>query len=416
MEAKCVLKGAVVASLFFAAATARADAMFNVSLDTSSVAAMTEQVVFELIDGDGIIDNSVLLSNFGLGGGTVAGIPDYLGTTGVTGDLSSSIAMNDSGGMALFTQLLTFGSSLSFLFTTSNSFSGNGAPDAFSMALYAPDFRACWSNDQTSCVLLQLNLTGATLNPTLFTLNGASNQGLPAPVVTLAGTVPEPATLPLLAIAGLVAFLRSRVTMRRRSTCLVHEVEPKRSKFVDFQMPIAIRFQPRNALSILTLALMATVFATRHAEADSPKPKETPTEVIVINFGKLETTYKVDGSKGPDIAVQGTLHIASQALLAGDGTPIGFTLHTNLSDAFAANVDGAASYVAVTASDGIPAECRSSTCAPPFWTLTFRLMPNGAVLQPSLLFDVILVTDYAAGGTLLNACVAGEEGCGAGIP
>ena len=97
-------------------------------------------------------------------------------------------------------------------------------------------------------------------------------------------------------------------------------------------------FQPRNALSILTLALMAMVFATRHADADSPKPKETPTEVIVINFGKLETTYKVDGSKGPDITVQGTLHIASKALLSGDGTPIGFTLHTNLSDAFAANV------------------------------------------------------------------------------
>jgi len=264
-------------------------------------------------------------------------------------------------------------------------------------------------------VLLQLNLTGATLNPTLFTLNGASNQGLPPPVVTLAGTVPEPATLPLLAIAGLVAFLRSRVTMRRRSACLVHDVEPKRSKIADFQIPIATRFQPRNALSILTLALMATVFATRHADADSPKPKETPTEVIVINFGKLETTYKVDGSKGPDITVQGTLHIASQALLSGYGIPIGFTLRTNLSDAFATNVDGTAWYVAVAASDGIPAECQPTACAPPFWALTFRLVSQDAVPKPSLLFNVMLKTQYAADGTLLNACVAGQQDCDIGV-
>jgi hypothetical protein len=161
---------------------------------------------------------------------------------------------------------------------------------------------------------------------------------------------------------------------------------------------------------------MAIVFVAGSARADNAKPKETPTEVVVLTFGKLETTYTVDGSTGPDIAVQGTLHIASQVLLSSDGTPVGFTLHTNLSDAFAANVDGAASYVAVTTSDGVPAECRASACAPPFWTLTFRLMPNGRTLQPSLLFDMVLITRYAPDGTLLTVCVAGAEGCGAGIP
>jgi len=172
----------------------------------------------------------------------------------------------------------------------------------------------------------------------------------------------------------------------------------------------------RNALLAIMSVLTATVLATRGAEADDKKPKETPTEVIVIDFKQIEFSYGVDGSRGPDVAVGGMLHIASQALLSGDGTPVGYTLHTNLSDAFAASVDGAQSYVAVGASDGIPAECRPMSCAPPFWKLTFRLMPEGAELQPSLLFDVILNTQYAVDGTLLKACVVGQEECGAGIP
>lgn len=162
----------------------------------------------------------------------------------------------------------------------------------------------------------------------------------------------------------------------------------------------------------------AAVFAIAPARADSPKPKETPTEVIVINFGKVETTYRIDGSSGPDVAVEGTLHVASRALLAGDGTPVGYELHTNLSDASAASVGGAESYLAVGASDGFPAECQPSSCAPPFWVLTFRLMPDSASQRPNLLFDVMLKTQYGADGALVNACVVGEESCdvGAGVP
>jgi len=169
----------------------------------------------------------------------------------------------------------------------------------------------------------------------------------------------------------------------------------------------------RTALLGLT-ALMAFALAIRVAHADEQKPKQTPTEVVVLTFGKLETSYRVDGSKGPDVAVEGSLHVMSQALLAADGTPIGFTLHTNLSDAFGVSVDGAQSYAAVGASDGVPVECHPAACPPPAWTLTFRLVPEGLALRSSLLFDLTLVTQYASDGKLLKACLAGQDGCDTG--
>jgi hypothetical protein len=210
MQMKPCIKAAFLMSLLLATASAGAYQTFSVSLDTSSISSTTEEVVFELVDGDGVVDNSLLLSKFTFGGGMVAGAADYLGTTGVTGDLSSSISMDDSGALALFAQPLIFGSSLTFMVTASNTFSGSGAPDALSMALYTPDLSACLSDDQTSCVLLQLDLTGGTLRPASFILNAASAQQLPAPVVTV-GTVPEPASIVLLATA-----IMSVVTLRGR--------------------------------------------------------------------------------------------------------------------------------------------------------------------------------------------------------
>ena len=206
MGTKHVAKLAALTSLLLASVTAWADPIFDVSLDTSSISGTVGQVVFELVDGDGVVDNSVALSGFSFGGGAIAGAADYLGTSGVTGDLSGSIAMDDSGGLAVFTQPLTFGSSLMFAMTATNNFLSLGSPDAFSMALLTSDFSACYSDDQNSCALLQLDLTGEPLTVASFTLNGAMAQSLPAPVVT----VPEPASLLLLAsgIAILLPFGR----------------------------------------------------------------------------------------------------------------------------------------------------------------------------------------------------------------
>src|SRR5215467_6278100 len=114
------LAAIVFSGAILAASGAHGNATFAVSLDTSTITGTDGQIVFELIDGDGVADNSVSLSGFDLGGGSIGAPADYLGSSGVSGDLSNAIAMNDSGGVALFTQLVTLGSSLAFELNTTN--------------------------------------------------------------------------------------------------------------------------------------------------------------------------------------------------------------------------------------------------------------------------------------------------------
>ena len=191
------------------AATARADS-FNVSLDTSALSG-TQVLAFGFTDGDGVVNNSAAMSAFNFGGGSAVGLPEYLGT-GVSGDLTSGIAMDDSGFSALFAQQFNVGSALSFSLNISNIF-GGGTPDALAMYLCDVGLSSCYSNDSSSGAMLVLNLTGGTLSPSSFILNGADDQGLPAPVVTISETsVPEPSSSLLLAmgLAGSLVAIKLR--------------------------------------------------------------------------------------------------------------------------------------------------------------------------------------------------------------
>jgi len=160
---------------------------------------------------------------------------------------------------------------------------------------------------------------------------------------------------------------------------------------------------------LVAVVLTAAMLGAAAAEADNTKPEPT-TESVTISFEKLKIEYK-DQTSGPSIVLQGVLHLVSKALLSQAGTPVGFTLHGNLADASAVSDDGSQSYVAVGA-DGMPAECDpSAPCAPPFWTLTFRLVPVGSGQGSSLYFDLTVIPQYDADGTLLSACLVGQDGC-----
>jgi hypothetical protein len=194
---KIIVKGTICFALFvlFAATQIRADD-FDVTLNTSSLSG-TQILAFGFVDGDASVNNSVTLSGFTFGGGSAVGPADYLGTTGVSGDLAGSVRLDDSSFTALFSETFNPGTSLSFLLDTTNSFAGT-APDALAMYVCDLSFN-CYSDDPTTALLV-LSLTGSPLSPSSFSLSGASAQGLPAPVVVIPGntTTPEPATLFLL--------------------------------------------------------------------------------------------------------------------------------------------------------------------------------------------------------------------------
>ncbi|HEY2862527.1 MAG TPA: hypothetical protein VGK37_02750 [Casimicrobiaceae bacterium] len=165
----------------------------------------------------------------------------------------------------------------------------------------------------------------------------------------------------------------------------------------------------RKAL-LAAVVLTAAMLGAGIAEADNTKPEPKPAESVTLNFGKLTIEYE-NQTSGPSIVLQGVLHLVSKALLSQAGAPVGFTLHGNLADASAASADGSQSYVAIGA-DGMPAECDpSAPCAPPFWTLTFRLVPVGSGHGSSLYFDLTVIPQYDANGTLLSACLVGQDGC-----
>ncbi|MGA2811329.1 MAG: hypothetical protein ABSG16_08025 [Candidatus Acidiferrum sp.] len=197
----------------------RADS-FDVSLNTSSFSGSTQILAFGLNDSDGS-SNTISLTGFNFGGGSaLSGSQDCtlggaLSGAGCSGNLTGGVTLSDATtSEVFFDEEFNVGSALSFAMTTTNNFAG-GIPDGFAMYLCNTTFTDCYSDDLSTTALLVLGLGGTALTPASFTLNGASAQDLPAPVVTVpSGTgttpIPEPGTFVTLSLACLAMALCSR--------------------------------------------------------------------------------------------------------------------------------------------------------------------------------------------------------------
>lgn len=118
---------------------AQARFSYHVQVDTSSLGSNPDapfSLDFQLIDGGGLVGNTVLLGNFTFGGGSATGSPSATG--GATGDLNVGVQLSDSLFFNELFQSFMPGSTLGFdVSMTENP--EPGTPDAFSFAILDKD-------------------------------------------------------------------------------------------------------------------------------------------------------------------------------------------------------------------------------------------------------------------------------------
>ncbi|MES1254648.1 MAG: NF038129 family PEP-CTERM protein [Acidobacteriota bacterium] len=174
---------------------------FHVAVNTAPLVGNASgpfAIDFQLNDGGGGVSNTATLFNFGFGGGAPLGPANLTG--GASGNLSSVVALNDSGFLNEFYQTFTAGSSFSFDVILSRNVD-TPQPDAFSFAILDKNlFNIATTGLGDSLVFVNID------SPTLGVPNvqTASAQAPFANVAAVASPIPEPGSLVLLAV-GLVA-------------------------------------------------------------------------------------------------------------------------------------------------------------------------------------------------------------------
>lgn len=196
-----------------ALAPAHADRDYHVTLISSALnghPAGPFSLDFQFIDGDGLVDNAITLTNFDFGGGSASGLPTLTGSA--AGDLSAGVSLNDSAFFNEFTQSFIPGNFLAFDLHLSENFAG-GIPDSLSFAVLDSTLVEIPTQSAFN-VFFQVDLDGAPPTISTFASNtltspaaGGPALDIPAPTfVELSGSsAPEPSSVVLVAFIGLQA-------------------------------------------------------------------------------------------------------------------------------------------------------------------------------------------------------------------
>lgn len=193
-----VIQWAISFALILSFSGSVSAAVFDIVIDTTPLVGQAAALAFDLIDGDGVANNTVTIQNFTLTDGTLGSATP---TGGAGGGLPGNASLTDSSAFSEWLQELTLGTSLAFSLEVTTAFAG-GFPDQF--AFYLLD------NDPLSAGyllplfattdpfgfdrLLSVDLTDGPLPGTLQTYAAVSSE--PEATWTASRTsVPTPSTL-----------------------------------------------------------------------------------------------------------------------------------------------------------------------------------------------------------------------------
>jgi len=183
----------------FAAAAARANSVYYVTVDTTALGGTTGDVVFDFLSGGGPADNALPIEGFTTDG--TLGTPTTTGTViEPFGPLPNTVILVTDPNTSPFNEYLTgftFGTTMSFLLNATENAPGPGsAPDEFSMYFLAADGMTSLitTSDPTGAdTLLTLDLDGSPNGiPTVYTVSDPF--GISATMTLNGGpsAVPEP--------------------------------------------------------------------------------------------------------------------------------------------------------------------------------------------------------------------------------
>lgn len=225
----------ILAAFFVAFAAgapcARADAVYNVSMDTSALAVSPAGLFyldFQFTDGGTLNNNTVTIGGF-----NVAGVGAAIPLHGGSGDIGSSIVLADSFFFNEVFQQFTPLSTLQFQVSLTTNVDPSGTPDEFTFGILwgsSPpdlldllDIPTISSNGAflTVDITDPLTIDSSASDPTQ-PLGTAPGVNIAAPSIDLQGTgtsAPEPGTLWLGSIAlGILVLVRQRAAIARRTS------------------------------------------------------------------------------------------------------------------------------------------------------------------------------------------------------
>ncbi len=106
--------------------------IFNITIDTTPIQGTSGALAFDFLDGDGLVNNTVTISNFTSDATLSTGVP----TGDITGTLSPGpVVLGDGDFFNEWLQDLTFGATLNFQLEITGNGPFTPVPDSFSFFL-----------------------------------------------------------------------------------------------------------------------------------------------------------------------------------------------------------------------------------------------------------------------------------------